>query len=39
LQRTLPLLLQLESDLKLGQDDRATLQTATIRLCQIFGGA
>jgi DNA polymerase-3 subunit delta len=39
LQRTLPLLLQLESDLKLGQDDRATLQTATIRLCQVFGEA
>jgi DNA polymerase-3 subunit delta len=37
LQRTLPLLLELESDLKLGQDDRAALQTATIKLCQIFG--
>ncbi len=39
LQRTLPLLLQLEADLKLGQDERAVLQTATIRLCQIFGSA
>jgi DNA polymerase-3 subunit delta len=39
LQRTLPLLLELEADLKLGQDERATLQTATIRLCQVFGGA
>lgn len=39
LQRTLPLLLQLEADLKLGQDERAALQTATIRLCQIFGSA
>ena len=39
LQRTLPLLLQLEADLKLGQDDRAALQTAAIQLCQIFGGA
>ncbi|MFZ4641052.1 MAG: DNA polymerase III subunit delta [Nodosilinea sp.] len=36
LQRTLPLLLELEADLKLGRDERATLHTAVINLCGLF---
>jgi DNA polymerase-3 subunit delta len=36
LQRSLPLLLELESELKLGRDERATLQTKVIELCRIF---
>jgi DNA polymerase III subunit delta len=36
LQLGLPLLLELESDLKLGRDERATLQTKVIELCHIF---
>ncbi|MFQ4136783.1 DNA polymerase III subunit delta [Nodosilinea sp. PGN35] len=36
LQRSLPLLLELESDLKQGRDERATLHTKVIELCQIF---
>lgn len=41
LQRSLPLLLELESDLKQGRDERATLQTKVIELCRVFqpGGA
>lgn len=34
LQRILPLLLELESDLKQGRNERATLQTKVIELCQ-----
>ncbi|WP_035985091.1 DNA polymerase III subunit delta [Leptolyngbya sp. KIOST-1] len=34
LQRSLPLLLELESDLKQGRDERATLHTKVIELCQ-----
>ncbi|MGB3202438.1 MAG: DNA polymerase III subunit delta [Nodosilinea sp.] len=34
LQRILPLLLELESDLKRGRDERATLHTKVIELCQ-----
>jgi DNA polymerase-3 subunit delta len=37
LQQTLPLLLELESDLKRGRDERATLQTKVIELCRVFG--
>lgn len=36
LQRSLPLLLELEFDLKSGKDERATLQTKIIELCQGF---
>lgn len=36
LQRSLPLLLELESELKLGRDERATLHTKVIELCRIF---
>jgi DNA polymerase-3 subunit delta len=36
LQRSLPLLLELESELKQGRDERATLHTKVIELCQIF---
>ncbi|TVQ08010.1 MAG: DNA polymerase III subunit delta [Leptolyngbya sp. DLM2.Bin27] len=36
LRQSLPLLLELESDLKQGRDERATLQTKVIELCQIF---
>ncbi|PZU96309.1 MAG: DNA polymerase III subunit delta [Leptolyngbya sp.] len=36
LQRSLPLLLELESDLKQGRDERATLQTKVIELCRVF---
>ncbi len=36
LQQTLPLLLELESDLKRGQDERATLHTKVIELCRVF---
>jgi DNA polymerase III subunit delta len=36
LQRSLPLLLELESDLKLGREEQATLQTKVIELCQLF---
>lgn len=36
LQRTLPLLLELEADLKLGRDQRAALHTAVIQLCALF---
>ncbi|MBD2424372.1 DNA polymerase III subunit delta [Phormidium sp. FACHB-1136] len=36
LQRSLPLLLELESELKLGRDERATLQTKVIELCRVF---
>jgi DNA polymerase-3 subunit delta len=36
LQRSLPLLLELESELKLGRDERSTLQTKVIELCRIF---
>ena len=41
LQRSLPLLLELESDLKQGRDERATLQTKVIELCRVLkpGGA
>ncbi|HIK45068.1 MAG TPA: DNA polymerase III subunit delta [Leptolyngbyaceae cyanobacterium M65_K2018_010] len=39
LQRSLPLLLELESDLKLGRDQQATLQTKVVELCQLFGSA
>ncbi|MBW4481400.1 MAG: DNA polymerase III subunit delta [Tildeniella torsiva UHER 1998/13D] len=41
LQRSLPLLLELESDLKQGRDERATLHTKVIELCRVFkpGGA
>ncbi|MBD1876615.1 DNA polymerase III subunit delta [Nodosilinea sp. FACHB-131] len=41
LQRSLPLLLELESDLKQGRDERATLHTKVIELCRLFrpGGA
>ncbi|WP_017301057.1 DNA polymerase III subunit delta [Nodosilinea nodulosa] len=34
LQRSLPLLLELESDLKQGRDERATLHTKVIELCR-----
>ncbi|MBD2109655.1 DNA polymerase III subunit delta [Nodosilinea sp. FACHB-13] len=36
LQRSLPLLLELESDLKQGRDERATLHTKVIEICQLF---
>jgi DNA polymerase-3 subunit delta len=36
LQQTLPLLLKLESDLKYGRDERATLHTKIVELCQVF---
>jgi len=36
LQQTLPLLLELESDLKRGKDERAVLQTKIVELCQVF---
>jgi DNA polymerase-3 subunit delta len=36
LQQTLPLLLELESDLKQGRDERATLHTKVIELCRLF---
>ncbi|MEA5452291.1 DNA polymerase III subunit delta [Leptolyngbya sp. CCNP1308] len=36
LQRSLPLLLELESDLKQGRDERATLHTKVIELCRLF---
>lgn len=36
LQHSLPLLLQLEADLKGGADERSTLQTHVIELCQLF---
>ncbi len=36
LQRSLPLLLELEAELKLGRDEQATLQTKVIELCRIF---
>ncbi|MEB3289007.1 MAG: DNA polymerase III subunit delta, partial [Leptolyngbya sp.] len=36
LQRSLPLLLELESELKLGRDEQATLHTKVIELCCIF---
>lgn len=36
LQRSLPLLLELESDLKQGRDERATLHTKVIELCRIL---
>jgi DNA polymerase-3 subunit delta len=36
LQRSLPLLLELESELKLGRDEQATLHTKIIELCCIF---
>jgi DNA polymerase-3 subunit delta len=36
LQQTLPLLLELESDLKLGKDERATLHTKIVELSQVF---
>lgn len=36
LQHTLPLLLELESDLKQGREERATLHTKIIELCQKF---
>lgn len=36
LQRSLPLLLELESDLKQGRDERATLHTKVIELCWLF---
>ncbi len=41
LQRSLPLLLELESELKQGRDERATLHTKVIELCRVFkpGGA
>lgn len=37
LQQTLPLLLELESDLKYGKDERAALHTKIIQLSQVFG--
>jgi DNA polymerase-3 subunit delta len=36
LQQVLPLLLELESDLKLGRPEQATLQTKVVELCQVF---
>jgi DNA polymerase-3 subunit delta len=36
LQRSLPLLLELESELKLGRDEPATLHTKVIELCRVF---
>jgi DNA polymerase III subunit delta len=36
LQRSLPLLLELESDLKQGRDERATLHTKVIEICRVF---
>lgn len=36
LRQTLPLLLELESDLKCGRDERATLHTKIIELSQVF---
>jgi DNA polymerase-3 subunit delta len=36
LQQTLPLLLELESDLKRGKDERAVLHTKIVELCQVF---
>ncbi|WOD40525.1 DNA polymerase III subunit delta [Nodosilinea sp. E11] len=36
LQQSLPLLLELESDLKQGRDERAILQTKVIELCRVF---
>ncbi|MGF1570117.1 MAG: DNA polymerase III subunit delta [Nodosilinea sp.] len=36
LQRSLPLLLELESELKYGRDERATLQTKVVELCRVF---
>lgn len=36
LQKTLPLLLQLEFNLKRGADERSTLQTKVIELCQMY---
>jgi DNA polymerase-3 subunit delta len=36
LQQTLPLLLELESDLKQGREERATLHTKVIELCRVL---
>lgn len=36
LQRSLPLLLELESDLKSGRDEQAALQTKALELCRLF---
>lgn len=36
LQRSLPLLLQLEADLKAGAEERSTLQTYIVELCRLF---
>jgi DNA polymerase-3 subunit delta len=36
LQQSLPLLLELESELKQGRDERATLHTKVIELCRVF---
>jgi DNA polymerase-3 subunit delta len=36
LQQILPLLLELESDLKLGKPEQITLQTKVVELCQVF---
>ncbi len=39
LQRTLPILLELETRLKQGGEETTTLQTAVIQLCQLFSKA
>ncbi|NJL49403.1 MAG: DNA polymerase III subunit delta [Leptolyngbyaceae cyanobacterium SM2_5_2] len=36
LQRSLPLLLELESELKLGRNEQATLHTKVVELCHLF---